>query len=85
MKLFALIMAGGIGSRFWPRSKEKTPKQLLKIIGENTMIQSTVDRLDGIISKENIFICLSEHLEKYPLEKTLKDKFVNSSISPAKI
>ena len=39
MELFAVIMAGGVGSRFWPRSKEKTPKQLLKIFGENTMIQ----------------------------------------------
>lgn len=56
MNLFALIMAGGIGARFWPRSKEKTPKQLLKIFGENTMIQDTVARLDGIIPKENIFI-----------------------------
>lgn len=56
MNLFALIMAGGIGARFWPRSKEKTPKQLLKIFGENTMIQDTVRRLNGIISLENIYI-----------------------------
>lgn len=35
----------GVGSRFWPRSKEKTPKQLLNIFGEKTMIQDTVDRL----------------------------------------
>jgi mannose-1-phosphate guanylyltransferase len=56
MNLFALIMAGGIGSRFWPRSKEKTPKQLLKIFGDNTMIQDTVARLDGVIPNENIFI-----------------------------
>lgn len=56
MNLFALVMAGGIGSRFWPRSKEKTPKQLLKIFGENTMIQDTVARLNGVIPNENIFI-----------------------------
>lgn len=56
MNLFALIMAGGIGSRFWPRSKKKTPKQLLKIFGDNTLIQETVGRLDGAIPKENIFI-----------------------------
>jgi len=56
MNLFALIMAGGIGSRFWPRSKEKTPKQLLKIFGDNTMIQDTVARLEGAIPIENIFI-----------------------------
>jgi len=34
MELFAVIMAGGVGARFWPRSKEKTPKQLLKIFSE---------------------------------------------------
>ncbi len=56
MKIYAVIMAGGVGSRFWPRSKEKTPKQLLKIFGERTMIEDTVKRLDGIVEKENIFI-----------------------------
>jgi mannose-1-phosphate guanylyltransferase len=56
MKLYAVIMAGGIGSRFWPRSKEKSPKQLLKIFGENTMIQDTISRLKGLIADENIFI-----------------------------
>ncbi len=56
MKEFAVIMAGGIGSRFWPRSKERTPKQLLKIFGSNTMIQDTVARLNGVIANEDIFI-----------------------------
>ncbi|QQS38017.1 MAG: mannose-1-phosphate guanylyltransferase [Ignavibacteriales bacterium] len=56
MKVYAVIMAGGVGSRFWPRSKEKMPKQLLKIFGERTMIQDTVDRLKGIVETENIYI-----------------------------
>src|ERR1035441_5577814 len=56
MKLYAVIMAGGIGSRFWPRSKEKSPKQLLRIFGDNTMIQDTVDRLKGLVVNENIYI-----------------------------
>ena len=54
MKLFAVIMAGGVGSRFWPRSKEKSPKQLLRIFGENSMIQDTIDRLKGLVDDENI-------------------------------
>ena len=53
MNLYAVIMAGGVGSRFWPRSKKKTPKQLLKIFGERTMIQETVKRLEGIVKNEN--------------------------------
>lgn len=60
MKLYAVIMAGGVGSRFWPRSKKKLPKQLLKIFGENTMIQDTVERISSIVSKENVLIVTNE-------------------------
>jgi len=56
MNLYAVIMAGGVGSRFWPRSKKAMPKQLLKIFNNDTMIQSTVKRLKPLIKDENIFI-----------------------------
>lgn len=56
MEVYALIIAGGIGARFWPRSREHSPKQLLEIIGSGTMIQNTVYRLDPIVPRENIFI-----------------------------
>jgi mannose-1-phosphate guanylyltransferase len=72
MDLFAVIMAGGVGSRFWPRSKEKSPKQLLKIFGENTMIQSTVERLNGIIKKENIYI-ITNKIQKPEIINQLPD------------
>lgn len=55
--LCALIMAGGKGSRFWPLSTEKKPKQFLNLIGKNTMIQMTVNRIRPIIPIERIFIC----------------------------
>ena len=55
MELYVCIMAGGVGSRFWPRSKQKRPKQLLQIFGNNSMIKDTVNRLDGLVSKEKIF------------------------------
>ena len=64
MNLFAVIMAGGVGSRFWPRSKKKNPKQLLKIFGENTMIQDTVERIKGICPIENILIVTNEVQKK---------------------
>ncbi|MCW9096556.1 MAG: sugar phosphate nucleotidyltransferase, partial [Ignavibacteriaceae bacterium] len=60
MNLYVVIMAGGVGSRFWPRSKKKKPKQLLKIFGENTMIQDTVTRISGLCPKENILIVTNE-------------------------
>jgi len=47
--VYAVIMAGGVGTRFWPRSREKSPKQLLEIVGEGTMIQNTVKRISKII------------------------------------
>lgn len=54
--LCALIMAGGIGSRFWPQSTEKKPKQFLKLLGEKTMIQMTYERINKLVPKERIFI-----------------------------
>lgn len=72
MNLFAVIMAGGVGSRFWPRSKEKTPKQLLNIIGDSTMIQETVARLNGIVEKENIYV-ITNKVQKEEIVKQLPD------------
>lgn len=70
MNVYAVVMAGGVGSRFWPSSREKTPKQLLKIFGEKTMIQDTVERLDGIVQQENIFI-VTNKLQKPEIQKQL--------------
>jgi mannose-1-phosphate guanylyltransferase len=54
--LFAVIMAGGKGTRFWPLSRADRPKQLLAITGEKTMIQQTIDRLLPMVSQERILI-----------------------------
>lgn len=83
MKIYAVIMAGGVGSRFWPRSTEKNPKQLLRIFGENTMIQDTVLRLDGIVENENIYIITNniqkmkvvEQLPQLPQENIIAEPF----------
>lgn len=55
--LCALIMAGGKGTRFWPLSTEEKPKQFLNLIGEDTMIQMTINRIKPIIPIERIFVC----------------------------
>jgi mannose-1-phosphate guanylyltransferase len=72
LKIYAVIMAGGVGSRFWPRSKKKLPKQLLKIFGDDTMIQATVNRLNGLVEKENIFVITNE-LQRPEVINQLKD------------
>src|ERR1051325_1668549 len=54
--VYAVIMAGGVGSRFWPRSRERSPKQLLEIFNKDTMIQNTVKRVSDLIEPKNILI-----------------------------
>lgn len=53
-------MAGGKGTRFWPLSTEEKPKQFLNLIGNETMIQMTVNRIKPIIPLERIFVCTGE-------------------------
>ena len=56
MNMYAVLMAGGVGTRFWPRSRSKSPKQVLNIVGEKTMIQATVERINGLVAPENILV-----------------------------
>lgn len=55
-KLYVAILAGGTGMRFWPKSREATPKPILSINGTKTLIQQTVARLSPIVPKENIIV-----------------------------
>lgn len=55
LSVHAVILAGGRGTRFWPRSRSKTPKQLLNIVGKGTMLEQTVARLRPLISPERIW------------------------------
>ena len=57
---YAVIMAGGIGSRFWPESRQARPKQFLSVFGEATLIQNTVARLQGLIPPERCLIVTHE-------------------------
>ena len=60
--LYAVIMAGGAGTRFWPASRQACPKQLLDLAGGRTMIQSTVDRLEGLVGIDRLLIVTNEQL-----------------------
>ena len=53
---FVIIMAGGRGERFWPVSREKTPKQLIKLLGAKSFLQEAVERVLPLVPRKNIFI-----------------------------
>lgn len=81
--MIALIMAGGVGTRFWPLSRESNPKQFLNILSNRSMIQMTVDRLTSRIKMEDIFIVTAasqveltkQHLPKLPQENIIVEPF----------
>ncbi len=58
--IYAVIMAGGGGERFWPKSRQAHPKQLLKIFGKKSMIQTTVDRIAPLASKGKLLVITNE-------------------------
>jgi mannose-1-phosphate guanylyltransferase len=55
-ELYVVIMAGGQGTRFWPRSRRQRPKQLLNIVGETTMLEQTVARLSSLVPAERTVV-----------------------------
>lgn len=80
MKITAVIMAGGRGERFWPRSRNSFPKQFLSLTGDGeTMIQKTVHRLVSLVAPEDIFVVtnaayasvVNEQLSDIPTENIL--------------
>ena len=56
---YACILAGGSGERFWPMSRTRTPKHLLKLFSDRTLIEETVRRLDGVVPAANLFVLTS--------------------------
>ncbi|MCF7919888.1 MAG: NTP transferase domain-containing protein [Candidatus Cloacimonetes bacterium] len=81
--MIALIMAGGIGSRFWPLSRKKNPKQFLPIVSKESMIRLTVDRLLPKINVADIYVVTAleqaelvrKHLPELPTENIICEPF----------
>src|SRR6202048_3871327 len=70
--IYALILAGGSGERFWPLSRRARPKQLLRLISERTLLEETVTRLEGLIPRERILI-LANVEQEVAVRDVLKD------------
>jgi mannose-1-phosphate guanylyltransferase len=59
--IYAVIMAGGVGSRFWPRSRERSPKQVLEIVGSGSMIFNTIARIQPLVTAEKAMVVTNKH------------------------
>jgi len=57
--LYIFILAGGSGERFWPLSRARTPKHLLKLLGDQTLLETTVRRVEGLVPWERVFVLTS--------------------------
>lgn len=53
---YVCIMAGGSGERFWPMSRQRMPKHLLRLFSDRTLVEETVRRLDGVVPRANVFV-----------------------------
>ncbi len=79
MTRFAVIMAGGLGERLWPLSRKETPKQFLRLLGERTLLQQTVERIALLVRREDTYIVVGrqhvtsvrEQLPDLPLRNIL--------------
>ena len=67
--LHAVIMAGGSGTRFWPKSTRNKPKQFLSLFGDQTMLQNTVGRIEPIIPAERVWIITNDRYVKLVQEQ----------------
>ncbi|MEI6043198.1 MAG: mannose-1-phosphate guanylyltransferase [Chloroflexota bacterium] len=58
--MYAIVLAGGVGTRLWPRSRNSSPKQFIELVTEKTLLQETLKRLDYLMPPENIVVVTGE-------------------------
>ncbi len=76
--IYALILAGGSGERFWPLSRRARPKQLLRLVSEKTLLEETVGRLEGLVPPDRILILTN--IEQESAVRDLLKKFPKENI-----
>jgi len=79
---YAVIMAGGSGTRLWPLSRRKNPKQLLRLSGERTLYQLAIDRLDPIFAPENIIVITAGDMVSKLMEQSPNIPVQNFLVEP---
>lgn len=79
--MYVVIMAGGVGTRFWPVSRERAPKQFLNIVSDRSLIEETYGRVAPIVKEENIFIVVNEIYRKI-VDMIFKNRHVQILTEP---
>lgn len=82
MKLVPLIMAGGKGERFWPRSRRNLPKQFLKLAESDTMLQATIKRLSALAPPEDMYIVTGSEYVDLTLQQIPEISAANILVEP---
>lgn len=81
---YAVILAGGGGTRLWPKSRNQTPKQFLKLAGKKTMLQMATDRISKLVSWEKIIVVTNQLYINEVKEQLPKVPEINIIAEPAK-
>lgn len=82
MKIYAMVLAGGSGERFWPLSRRALPKQLLRLVSERSLLQETIARLEGLVPSERTLVLTNVEQEN-SVREALGD-FPNIIAEPSK-
>ena len=85
--MFAIVMAGGVGTRLWPLSRRRSPKQLLALTGDTSLLQQTVARLNSLLKPHDIYVITSqahvratqEQLPQLPEDNVLGEPLARST------
>lgn len=81
---YSLILAGGRGTRLYPLSRDKNPKQFLKVINDKSFLQNTVDRIGPVVGKENIYVITSKEYKDKIQEELPEMDEKNIMVEPCK-
>ena len=80
--MYAIILAGGVGERFWPLSRREHPKQFLSLFEEKSLLQLAVDRLEGLVEPENVYVVTGESYREMVREQLPQLQWENIIYEP---
>jgi len=80
MKMVALVMAGGQGTRFWPESTKKKPKQYLSLTGDESLLTQTLKRFEGLVAAKDRYVVTVKEQEKLAKKASLQSSHEDALI-----